>query len=208
MSPEVGRQDLIVLVADKNMESAIQGILTRTHSLRIRPIRAEIHIHVERDPGCYQKGHIFLQPFSRQFEHAMILFDRVGSGQENKSREELEQEIEDRLRLTGWGGCSAAIVIDPELENWVWSDSPHIARVLGWDDFRLRTALIAKGWTLSTIGKPIHPKEAVEWALRHVRKPRSSSIYRELASVVTLDSCVDGAFLKLKKCFQNWFGEL
>lgn len=35
MSPEVGRQDLIVLVADKNMESAIQGILTRCEETKV-----------------------------------------------------------------------------------------------------------------------------------------------------------------------------
>ncbi len=191
MSPEVASQDLIVLVADKNMESAVQGILTRTASLQIRAVRAEILVHVERDPGCYQKGHVFLQPFSRQFDHAMILFDRVGSGQENKSREDLEQEIEDRMRITGWGGRSAAVVIDPELENWVWSGSPHVARVLGWDDFHLRTSLIAEGWPLSNVGKPVHPKEAMEWALRRAGKPRSSSIYIDLASTVALTSCVD-----------------
>ncbi len=207
-SLEVARQDLIVLVADKNMESAVQGLLTRTVSLKIRAIKAEIHVHIERDPGCYQKGHVFLLPFSRQFDYAMILFDRIGSGQETKSRRELEQELEEKLRITGWADRSAAVVIDPELENWVWSDSPHVARVLGWDNFRLRTSIIAEGWISSTVRKPAQPKEVMDWALRSARKPRSSSIYRELASAVTLTACVDEAFLKFKRCLQNWFGDL
>jgi hypothetical protein len=54
--------------------------------------------------------------------------------------------------------------------------------------------------------KPARPKEAVEGALRIVKKPISSSIYAELVRRVSLEHCVDPAFMKLKSNLQGWFG--
>ncbi len=52
--------------------------------------------------------------------------------------------------------------------------------------------------------KPDRPKEAMEAVLRYVRKPRSSAIYRAIASTVSLASCDDPAFLKFRRTLQNW----
>ncbi len=41
--------------------------------------------------------------------------------------------------------------------------------------------------------------------LRTARKPRSSSIYLELARSVGTERCTDPAFLKLKRCLREWF---
>ena len=49
------------------------------------------------------------------------------------TREEIQEEVEIGLTRNGWEGRSKAIVIDPELEVWVWSRSPIVAEVLGWD---------------------------------------------------------------------------
>ena len=50
MSP-VPQKDLIILVADKNMEFAVRGILTRLEALGIRDITYDLYVHPERDPG-------------------------------------------------------------------------------------------------------------------------------------------------------------
>jgi hypothetical protein len=55
--------------------------------------------------------------------------------------------------------------------------------------------------------KPARPKEALEAALRVVRVPRSSAIYKALAEKVSLSRCTDPAFLKLKTVLQQWFSE-
>jgi hypothetical protein len=101
------------------------------------------------------------------------------------------------------------VVIEPELENWVWSESSQVDRVLGWEDRSpdLRTSLIAQGWLTTVNEKPRLPKEALEWSLRRAGRPRSSAIYEELGLVVSFERCVDPAFLKLKQCLQEWFGE-
>ena len=207
MSDAPYRGDLIALVADKNMEYAVRGIIARERALGIRAIEYVVHVHPEKDPGCLLRGHDFLGSFTRQFEHALLLHDRDGCGQENKSREELEQEIEGRLSLSGWGERAAAIVLDPELEIWVWSDSPHVDSVLNWQGKEpdLRSWLNAENLFLENQVKPERPKEAMDRALREVRKPRSSSLYLQLAQQVSFQRCIDPAFSKLKTTLQHWF---
>jgi len=119
----------------------------------------------------------------------------------------LESDMERRLGEAEWQDRAAVIVITPELENWVWSDSPHVDRALGWDRSRavLRNWLQEKGFLDAGAAKPAHPKEAVELVLRTVRKPRSSAIYFELAQSVSTERCTDPAFLKLRRCLREWF---
>jgi hypothetical protein len=101
-------------------------------------------------------------------------------------------------------------VIAPELETWVWSDSPRVDRVLGWnrDDLSLREWLREKGLLEEGAVKPTEPKRAVELTLRTVRTPRSSSIYFELAQRVSTDRCTDPAFEKLRRCLREWFPQV
>jgi hypothetical protein len=121
-------------------------------------------------------------------------------------RSVLESELQGRIGEAGWGERAVAIVIAPELENWVWSDSPHIARALGWSrEISLKDWLKEKGFLTAGAAKPAQPKEAVELVLRTARKPRSSSIYLGLAQVVGTESCTDPAFLKLRRCLREWF---
>ena len=201
-------KDLIILVADTQMEFTLRGILSRYQRLGIRQVEFEILVHSERDPGCYLRGHDLLRLYYGKHRHALLLFDREGCGQERKSREELEQEVEERLRKSGWTDeAAAAIVLDPELESWVWSDSPEVANVLGWgkglDD--LISWLQQKDFWNEGDLKPQRPKEAVEAVLRETQTPRSSSLYHQLAQNVSLRRCTDPSFLKLKSTLQTWF---
>jgi len=199
--------DLVVLVADKNMEFAVKGILGRVQAMGTREPISVVHVHPEKDPGCLLRGHEFLSLFQKQFAHALILLDLEGCGQERSARETLEAAIEKRLSQSGWGGRAAAVVIDPELEMWVWSDSPQVDAVLGWQGRSpdLRSWLKTKDFLQEGQAKPERPKEAMELALRTVRKPRSSSLYFQLARQVSLERCVDPAFVKLKTTLQTWF---
>ena len=97
-------------------------------------------------------------------------------------------------------------MLDPELEAWVWSDSPHVDDVAGWKNRRpsLRRWLISQDYLQEGATKP-GPKEALEAALRTVRKPRSASLYRQLAEKVSLRRCNDPSFLELKTVLTAWF---
>jgi hypothetical protein len=199
--------DLIVLVPDKNMEAALKGILCRHESLGIRRIDPFMLVHPGRDSGCLKHGHELLRQFSRRYRHALILFDREGCGQEDESREALEVLVEGQLQSSGWDDRARAIVIDPELEIWVWSDSSHIPAALGWkgDLPALRRWLSDHHLWTEGGPKPDDPKEAVERILRINKRPRSSSIYAELAGKVSLKRCQDAAFFKLKETLVGWF---
>ncbi|MFH1266471.1 MAG: hypothetical protein ABIK89_12150 [Planctomycetota bacterium] len=189
------------------MKAALSGILNRPMALGIRQVMLEVLVHPQKDPGVLLFAHDFLRPFAGKFEHAMVVFDREGCGREVEGRETLEADVEQRLATSGWADRARAIVIDPELENWVWSDSPEVDKALGWAGRSpaLRPWLTEKGFFQKIESKPDRPKEAVEAALREVRVPRSSAIYRELAESVSFRRCSDPAFDKLTATLQRWF---
>lgn len=108
----------------------------------------------------------------------------------------------------GWSNHSAAVVvIAPELEAWVWTDSPHVAKVLGWKDDAqsLRHFLQDRELLAPGSPKPTDPKRAMEQALRAKRKPGGARLFADLASSVTLNRCQDPAFHKLQKTLERWF---
>jgi len=206
-SPSLTTKPLVVLTADKNAQFALRGIFSRARSLNIQPIRPDYHIHPEKDPGVLRNAHEFLRPSSRLYQHALVVMDREGSGQEGQARETMERQIESAMSQSGWGDRAAAIVIDPELDLWVWSSSPHVDGELGWTGRQpgLRTWLKERGFLTEGMPKPARPKEALEAALREVKLPRSSSIYEALAKKVSLARCTDPAFAKLQAVLRDWF---
>ena len=204
-------KSLVVLVADKDIEFTIKGLLTRYQTLGVRQLTFsqdfDCFRHPEHDPGCLRASEGFLRQFLNIYEHALVLFDREGCGKQHLSREAIEQEMESRLSLSGWGDRAAVVVLDPEVEIWVWSDSPQVDGVLGWEGRRpdLRTWLQQQNLLAPNQFKPERPKEAMRAALRQSGKPPSSALYFQLAEKVSLNRCADPAFLKLKNTLQLWF---
>lgn len=199
-------KDLVVLVADKDMEFAFRGILSRFESLDITPISLDIFVHPQNDPACLKTADQYLLSFINQYRFALVAFDREGSGRTD-NREVLESEVEQRLASFGWQDRSAVIVFEPELEVWVWSRSPNVDEILGWTNqpISLRAWLIEQNYIPEDQSKPKRPKEAMEAVLRKVKKPRSASIYLQLAQRVSLRSHTEPAFVKLQATLQKWF---
>jgi len=197
--------DLVCLAADKNIEAAIAGILGRSSSLGIREVQLETIVHPNRDPGCFHQSGELLTGYRDRATHALIVLDQAWEGAPAETGEELEERLERSLGLGDW---ARAVVIEPELEAWVFSESPHVAIALGWQTGMdsLRDALAAQDLWLAQHAKPQDPKAAVDWALRRARKPRSSSLFRDLALRVGLSHCHDRAFLRLKGLLVSWFG--
>ena len=208
MSSQPRGKDLVVLVADKNMEAAVEALLARPGALQIKPLTFRVHRHPHHDPGCRSKPHAVLtRQLADSFRYALVLFDREGSGGESLLVTELEARVVTHLGTVGWTERAAAVAIDPELEIWIWSDSPHVAAGLGWQGRKptLRDWLRLQGtWKIGE-AKPRKPKEAVESALREVQKIRSSARYRQIAQRVNLGACSDASFARFRSCLQAWF---
>lgn len=201
------QRDLVVLVADTDMEQATRRLLQRPASLGISALTYEIYKHPARDNGCRTASHDLLRKVASQFRFAMVLFDRDGSGRDTVDREQLEQQVEERLEANGWRGRCGALVLVPELEIWVWTDSPELDHVIGWAGRHppVREWLRAQGFALSADGKPDRPKEALRAALRYARKQPSASLFTALADKAGLSRCTDPTFHKFKATLQRWF---
>jgi len=209
MSDVEGQVELALLVADRQIRAAMAGLFSRPQRLGIASLETvpEIFVHPESDPGCLLKGADFLRNFANQYQRALLIFDRHGCGQEQKAASDLEGEVRRQLRNSGWSDRADVVVLDPELEVWVWSDSPHVERCLGWSGRQptLRHWLKSNyDWELGH-GKPDDPQGVLEAALREVRQPKSSSLFRKLAENVSLRRCTDPAFGRLRRILRRWF---
>ena len=201
-------KDLIVLAADKDMQSALTGLLrTRRLALGIRTVTFDILVHAQHDPACARQGVSFLQNYSRDYRHGLLVFDHEGCGRESTSPEALQRELNRGFLNSTWGERAKAIVIDPELEAWVWSQSPHVATVTGWAGRSpsLRDWLVSRDLLKCGQAKPDRPKEALHAALREAGVARSASVYEQLAEKVSVRNCVDRSFGELKAALRLWF---
>jgi hypothetical protein len=165
-------------------------------------------VHPKRDPGCYRNSYDLMRIKRSSFNHVIIIFDKDGCGHENEEISNIENKVLHDLTQNGWTEDNAAVIaIDPELEVWVWSDSPEVKRCLGWENRtdNPRPWLESNGLWPEGDGKPPDPKEAYERALREVGKPKSSSIFKDLAETVSFRRCTDSSFEKLKTTLQKWF---
>lgn len=202
-------KDLVILAADKDLEFALRGMLSRPEALGIRPVEAntDIFVEPEHDPACALRGVDFLDNLSEQYRYGSLIFDYEGSGKEATAPQELQKNINAEFVSSTWGERARAIVLSPELEIWIWSDSPHVDEVVGWKNRnpKLRPWLIEQDYLQTGEVKPARPKEAFKAALREARKPRSASLYQQIAERVSLRRCTDTAFLELKGILSNWF---
>lgn len=200
-------QDLIVMTACSQQLATIRAIIPRFQSLGTRRINAQFCEHNRKDPGCLGGPEEILRSQAKLYARAIVIFDKHGCGHEMEATRELERRCESKLALSGWENRSRAIVIDPELEAWVWSDSPQVDAVLGWSGQipGLRTWLEDEGLVSPGEIAPSDPKTALERALKQSKKKRTSAIYQQLAKCVSFDRCRDKSFLRLRKTLVKWF---
>ena len=204
MNAESIIQDLVIVVADGNMKATIESLLTRHQSLGLNRVNHTIYKDPLHDCGHESVANL-LRPLINQYEYCMVVFDHHGCGREDCLPEQIELDVEKDLFRNGWAEKASVIVIEPELEAWVWCKSPHVEGALGWRDIekKLDAWLMDMGFLAPGEEKPGRPKEAMEAALKKTKKPRSSSIYRELATKVSLTGCRDRAFIKFSQRLEH-----
>jgi len=207
--------ELLVLVADKYMAEAVGGLMDRDLVYRIiacRPFdvdsRRDIRVAAgQNDPGLFVRANELLRPYAGDYRHVVVIVDEAWEG--SPGAQQIETALAGHLADAGWGeDAGLGLVVCPEADVWLWSDSPHTATALGWGSWEaLRPALEERGWLTAGAMKPEHPKEAAQWALEHCgrRMPRSSTLYRAVSSRASLKRCRDGALARLLNALRVWF---
>ena len=106
-----------------------------------------------------------------------------GDGVPAESGPALEALIDEKLRQADMADWAVPLVVEPELEAWVFSTSPHVSAVLGWKgSSSIRKTLEEQNLWKAEDSKPTDPKAALEYILGRTGKSRSSSLFRRLAS--------------------------
>jgi len=197
-------RDLILLVPDKNTEFTVRGALSRPEALGIRPVDFQVLVEQGRDGGVRRRGSQVLGGQQARFAHALLLLDHEGSGSDI-APVELEAQLDQSLSVM-WGDRAKAIVIDPEVDVWMWGAETHLRSMVDWrfpED--IRPWLVSQSFVFARDGKPARPKEALEAAFRRAQTPRSSARYEEVARRISLTRCKDDAFLRLRAAVVGWF---
>ena len=204
------QKDLVILTEGKDDVETIKALLNQPQRLGIVPITFDIYAHPQSGPDCLNTAHDILSSSIYTNDYALVVFDRVGCGQDHKSRNDIETIVETNLRDRGWNERAKSVVIDPELEIWAWSASPHVESELGWKQGRdsMLSFLYEKEFWIEGADKPHLPKEAFDAVVRATRTSYSASIHSNLASKVSLRRCTDQSFVRFKTILQTWFGSL
>jgi hypothetical protein len=198
-------KDLCLLVADSNMQQVMEAALLRPESLGIRPITFNLIVHPQRDGGVRTSGSKLLGLQRSQFMHGLMMLDFEGCGTQFDNAIDLETDLDKQLILQ-WNSNAKAITIEPELDIWMWGSDNALRETLGWPiDDPLREWLRRRGFEFSSNDKPVRPKEAMEKILIEIKMPRSSAIYRKIASKISLRRCSDPAFMRLRDTLVSWF---
>lgn len=211
-------KDLFILVADIEIRNMIQSLLQRLMDRgSVRRFTFDIKSD-GRDAGCFRRGpdYIPAPKYSANpeglYAHFMIAFDRDGSGVESWSPEDIASDVVDRACRRGWNQDDVAcVVLIPEIESWVWTDTKHTADAMGWESLsRLKEWLATKkNHQLASNGKPIRPKEALEDAIKEAQKTnpkiRFADVHSTIAQSASLERCTDPSFLHFKETLLRWF---
>lgn len=194
-----------MLVADKNMQFAMQGGLDRPESLGTRPISFDFRQHPGRDGGARTNGAQVLALEKARFSHALLVLDHEGSGAGELGALALETQLDEQLKST-WSDRAKAIVITPEVDIWMWGSDNKLAEILKWPrQESIRDWLRDAGFDVTENGKPQRPKESLEAVFRVCKRPRSSAAYQQIAAGISLARCEDPVFLRLRNQLQRWF---
>lgn len=209
MSANLAKRDVVFLVADMGMEQMLRGFLGRPHahlSLRCGKFSfdpaEDIFVAPTNDPGVYGAAGELLRPFERLHRRAVVMLDAAWDGSPGAAdiRSHIGGCLQDR-----WTDF-AVVVIEPELEAWVWQDNPHIAEVFRCPkDFR-RILAESGHWPLGTL-KPGDPKAALDYLRRRYRVRGFSADFGRLASRISVRGCQDEAFGYLCDRLRAWFPE-
>lgn len=203
-------KDLFVLTADADTLAVFESLLDRPSALGIRPVQFAVDRHPFRDPGMIKDGPELIrrQVWKEEFRKVLLVWDHEGSGCERRKRpEQAQREIQDRLDGFTWQDRSGAVVIVPELEEWLWRDRKTLLAYLGLTAAQLQS--LAAKLVTRKIPDPAatKPKELLEVACHRTGRGRLlPDDFRQVAAKANLSSWQSSSsFQSVMKMLREWF---
>lgn len=203
------QRDVVFLVADGSMEQMLRGFFGRPNFHRslgcgrftVDPGQ-DLIVASRRDSEVFGQAHELLRPYLTSHARAIAMLDNAWDG--SPGTDAIKEQVTKRL-AESWDE-SAVIVIDPELEAWVWQDNPNVPTALG-APADSRRLLDAAGHWPNGQPKPQDPKETLEYLRARHGADRSKAVFRRVAERVSVRGCIDPAFLHLRDTLRDWFPE-
>lgn len=114
-------KDLLVFAADADTGAFIGALLDRPEALGIRRVTFDIKRHDRRDPGMVTDGPERARLWKGHYEKALLIWDHEGSGRERKQTPaQAAADIAGRMDDVTWANNHTVVVLEPELEIWLW----------------------------------------------------------------------------------------
>ncbi|MFF9040994.1 hypothetical protein ACF090_36655 [Streptomyces sp. NPDC014892] len=207
---------MVFYVADQAMKAMIGAFLNRReihHSIGCGPFvfegQRDIKVAPNKDSELPLRAGALLQPWRGEYRRAIVVQDHAYDNPlpPDEIRKRIGEQLEDH-----WPQY-AVVVIEPELENWFWSDHTEvIKKALLWrprkgDDRTPRQVLEDAGLWESGKDKPADPKGAVEY-LHKIKYtgPKNPGFYARFAEQVpSVRRCTDPSFQHLMATLAAWF---
>lgn len=209
-------RDCVFLVADSTMRQALLGFLCRNDAHKPYNLgtarfafdpNEDLFSSATLDPGTYTTGEELLRPFQKTHRRAVVILDAEWDG--SPGAQAIQMNLTKRIIGVGWAADAfKVIVIEPELETWIWQRSQRVATALKFATVTEMVKAVQEARIDWPDGqdKPSRPKEALQAvATRRRGIGFSSAIHKSITSVVSATACQDAAFQELKAALQAWF---
>ena len=205
-------RELAILTADKTMNAVVTAFFQRNHwhttlgcaAFDFWPEEDIINDPQHTDGGVHRRAHELVRPYLRTHSRVVVILDQQFGG--DIPAVDVRDDILLNLRRNGWHDKNCeVVVIDPELEVWLWQDSPHVAEAVGYTGVSLRDHLATSGdWPEGDI-KPGQPKEVIQGLMKVNRAGVPMVVYTKIARRVGVGGCQDGSFGQFRTKLQTWF---
>lgn len=205
----------IFLIPCLNMGALVKGFFERPDyrkALRVSddfdfdPDQDLVRDTIGKDPGVWKRAHELLRGYKQSHRHAIVMLDEAFDGSPGAAR--LEGEIGNRMSSNGWNSRHEVIVLQPELESWIWQDCPEVESAFNYRQTQgttLRAKLAKESLWDPETPKPADPKACAEWTRKTCRAKNLSYVYNTVARTVPIPPSPDPQFVKLRSTLSGWF---
>ena len=211
-------RDVIFHLADEHMEKGLKAFFERDdwhfavgcRRFEIDPLNENDLFRVpgHTDGGIWKHAGNNLRLFRDKYQRAVIILDadfKPHPGADVLRRDISAAMIQSGLKTEQF----AVIVIEPELEAWLWSPNLNVALAFGHKDFdQLRGALERERLWNPGEPKPTDLKRARDRAARLGGKKTGGQIFKGVFSKISsraCERCVEPGFVAMRAALQDWF---